>query len=280
MTHLHQKLSPQRPTLSLSKALNDTGMNLLGNPPRSFSSKEVALRRKLPLGARILHTRDDFKQSHVNVITTNTMSRRTTFSQSARLFDAVENALKIRIQNLPPWLKAIDLARTVTIYGAEMRRIKIPQIMQDLDMQKLSGLATFLVLCCRYTESDEVMVSMLKSLLKGHLGCLVKTDGNQQNALPYSFHGHLGSFVRSCVDADKDSNVSRRAQEWIASLHVDDKGGKPEIGLAMEFTIYAIAIQVLRNTLSPAGDSADIYALNLSTLTREESETSNLINFV
>ncbi|CAF3487846.1 unnamed protein product [Fusarium graminearum] len=467
------------------------------------------------------------------------------FSQSARLFDAVENALKIRIQNLPPWLKAIDLARTVAIYGAEMRRIKIPQIMQDLDMQKLSGLATFVVLCCRYTESEDAMIAMLKALLEGHLGCLVKADGNQQKALPYSFHGHLGSFVRSCVDADKDSNVSRRAQEWMASLHdfgacsydrstffsrnqqesvdliselfgavgreedlaqaaeklsfgpqqdkdadgwgkthdtlhltaayiaftaaahgarvyvqvvsdqgsktlptepmdeehrkssflvrlwlkqppehvrgilrhrdrsassgggdddppddniivgggtleiatwianmigfnctlhgkttsesllnlwqagteygktlqwlvrreetaagfakiklvlkpmdstvlippvtrplsaylaqmdrkfkpiaravsniahdlygysdyskcldIDDDGGKPEIGLAMEFTIYAIAIQVLRNTVSPAGDSADIYALNLSTLRREESETRNLINFV
>ncbi|EKJ70331.1 hypothetical protein FPSE_09548 [Fusarium pseudograminearum CS3096] len=467
------------------------------------------------------------------------------FSQSARLFDAVENALKIRILNLPPWLKAIDLARTVAIYGAEMRRIKIPQIMQDLDMQRLSGLATFLVLCCRYTESEDAMIAMLKTLLEGQLGSIVKRDGDQQKALPYSFHGHLGSFVRSCVDADKDSNVSRRAQEWMASLHefgacshdkstffsrnqqesvdlvselfgavgreedlaeaaeklssrqqqdkdadgwgkthdtlhltatyialtaaahgarvyvqvvsdqglktlptepigeehrkssflvrlwlkqppehvrgilrhgnrsassgdkdgdppddniivsggtleiatwiankigfsctlhgkttsesllklwqagkeygktlqwlirrketaaglariqmvlktmdstvlippvtrplsaylaqmdrkfkpiaravsniahdlygysdyskcldVDDNGGKPEIGLAMEFTIYAIAIQVLRNTVSPAGDSADIYALNLSTLRRDESETRNLINFV
>ncbi|KAF4422201.1 hypothetical protein F53441_14305 [Fusarium austroafricanum] len=141
------------------------------------------------------------------------------FSQSAHLFDAVENALKIRIQNLPPWLQAIDLARTVAIYGAEMRRIKVPKIMQDLDMQRLSGLATFVVLCCHYTESEDAMIAMLKALLEGDLGSVVKVNQERHKALPYPFHGHLGAFIRSCVDADKDSDVSRRAQEWMAALH-------------------------------------------------------------
>jgi hypothetical protein len=138
--------------------------------------------------------------------------------ENSSLLDAVAAGFNIHIQGLPLWLRDIQLTRSVTILGAHMRRIKVPKTMEELDMFKLSGLATFVVLCCRYSEDEDIMIKMLDLLIVGELGTVVKID-KDRHPIPYTFKGHIGAFVKSCLDADRDSDVSKRANRWMAELH-------------------------------------------------------------
>ncbi|KAK4215125.1 hypothetical protein QBC37DRAFT_312869 [Rhypophila decipiens] len=138
--------------------------------------------------------------------------------ENTNLLDAIEKALDIRIHGIPFWLKEIELTRSAVIRGARMRSIEVPRIMEELDVYKLSGLAMLVVLSCRYSEDDATMTKMVEMLIAGKLGNVFKVDLDCSPSLPYTFRGHIGAFIASCVDADRDSDVSRRASGWMSQL--------------------------------------------------------------
>ncbi|KAG6356169.1 hypothetical protein INS49_015556 [Diaporthe citri] len=128
-------------------------------------------------------------------------------------------AFEIHVQGLPVWLRNIDFIRSATIRGSRMRRIKVPKIMDDLNMFRLSGLATFIVLCCRYSEDEDNINKMVELLVVGELGTIIKIDRDLYPQVPYTFKGHIGTFITSCLDADRDSDTSRQVNTWMAELH-------------------------------------------------------------
>lgn len=139
--------------------------------------------------------------------------------ENSSLLDAAEDYFDIHIQGLPVWLRDIQLAREVAILGAHMRRIKASKTMEELDVFRLSGLATFVVLCCRYSEGEATMIKMVDLLMVGELGTVIKIDKDRHLQSPYTFKAHIGAFIKSCLDADRDSDVSKRANSLMAKLH-------------------------------------------------------------
>lgn len=139
--------------------------------------------------------------------------------EASGLLDAIEAAFEIHVQGLPLWLRNIDFIRSATIRGSRMRRIKVPKIMDDLNMFRLSGLATFIVLCCRYSEDEDNLNKMVELLVVGDLGTIIKIDRDLYPRVPYTFKGHIGTFITSCLDADRYSDTSRQVNTWMAELH-------------------------------------------------------------
>lgn len=139
--------------------------------------------------------------------------------EATSLFDAFESKFNIHITGLQVWLQDIQFARSSNILGERMRRIHLPEIMQDVDKAKLSGIATFVVLCTQFAEEQSNIRRLLEVLLVGGLGEVVQVDPEQNaEGIPYSFKPHIDRFIMSCMDADRDSQRSNKAREWMARL--------------------------------------------------------------
>ncbi|KAI0440248.1 hypothetical protein F4803DRAFT_528003 [Xylaria telfairii] len=141
--------------------------------------------------------------------------------QYTRLLDAVQARLGLTIRKLPAWLQDIELTRSASILGDGMRRIKVARIMTDTDVSRLSGLATFVVLCSQYGDNVSNVTGMLNQLLVGALGTVVHVkDYSTQTGLPYSFKPHVTAFIASCLDANRDSDIYKNTISLMAQLHV------------------------------------------------------------
>lgn len=97
--------------------------------------------------------------------------------------------------------------------------------MEDVKINSLQGLASFVVLCCRYVETTQVINTMIERLIRGSLGKVVfggrlhadSADGVQ---LPYTIKSLLANFVRATLDADADSRQTADAKSWMAELSI------------------------------------------------------------
>ena len=100
--------------------------------------------------------------------------------------------------------------------------------MESVRIHSLEGLATFVILCCRYTESVTTIVQFLTELLLGKATPLVHPGQFSDSAvLPHMVNSLLATFVRATIDSDADSFQSRRAKDWMAKLGL-------EVGTASE----------------------------------------------
>ncbi|KAI0470518.1 hypothetical protein GGR56DRAFT_660665 [Xylariaceae sp. FL0804] len=166
------------------------------------------------------------------------------------MFDQLQEGLGIHIKRLPVWLEGIKFQRSTTIYGQEMRVITLPAIMEDVDKRKLSGISTFVVLCCRFSENRSVTMKALNLLLCGGLGAVVDVDGNTRADLPYTFKPHMKKFVESCLDADVDSNVANQARKWMSELNCFGKLGwrSEEFAIERQQASFGIISEILGGT--------------------------------
>lgn len=53
----------------------------------------------------------------------------------------------------------------------------------------------------------------------GELGTIVKIDSDRYSHIPYTFKGHIATFITSCIDADRKSDVSMHVNTLMAELH-------------------------------------------------------------
>ncbi|CAF3487858.1 unnamed protein product [Fusarium graminearum] len=144
-----------------------------------------------------------------------------TRTQYTSLFDAAQAGFNLTSERLPPWLQDLDFVRSTTVLGENMRRIRLDQTMKDVDKYKLSGLATFVVLCSKYGEDIQNITRMINLLLIGSLGTVISPpDPDQRPNLPYSFKPHVNGFITSCLDADRESDISREVMSQLAELHL------------------------------------------------------------
>lgn len=140
-----------------------------------------------------------------------------TRKHDAKLFTALEDELDVRVKAVPAWLGDIQLDRTFRILGERLRRIEGKSSMQGVKLNSLEGLATFLVLCCRYVLSDKAILKLLEVFLMGGLGAVARGK-LQEQAIPYTFKPLLAAFVRSTKDADATSTQNANAQMWMGKL--------------------------------------------------------------
>ena len=91
-------------------------------------------------------------------------------SQDAQVFDALERHFGVRVHDMPSWLQDVKLQRHTSPFGQNTRRVDGPRVMEDFRTNQLRGLATFVMLCVRYTGPKRSIVGLLKTLIRGALG--------------------------------------------------------------------------------------------------------------
>ncbi|KAF2096608.1 hypothetical protein NA57DRAFT_78210 [Rhizodiscina lignyota] len=147
--------------------------------------------------------------------------------ENANLFDIFESKFSIDVPELPVWLENIRFSRSCNVLGERMRRIHIPEVMEDVDKFSLSGVATFVVLCTRFVEDQSNIRRLLENLLVGGLGGVVRRTKDKDEdfsynssaaGIAYSFKPHIEKFISSCIDSDRDSDQSNRLRQWMAQL--------------------------------------------------------------
>lgn len=125
---------------------------------------------------------------------------------------------KIQINIHPVWLQHINFSRSSTVLGEAMRRLVATRIMDDVSIRSLPGIATFVVLCCRYTDDERMTKEMFNILFSGGLGTILHFDGSVSPDRPYTMTPQLQKFMDSCLQTDLDSTVSLEAKTWMAKL--------------------------------------------------------------
>ncbi|KAG6355672.1 hypothetical protein INS49_003635 [Diaporthe citri] len=135
-----------------------------------------------------------------------------------KLLSAIQELYDIRVDIHPLWLQHVKFSRLSRVLGEGMRRLAVRGMMDDVEIHSLSGVATFVVLCCRYTDNERMIQEMLKLLLSGDLGTVLKFDGSVGPNLPHTMTVQLQKFVGSCLQTDMDSTVSTQAKAWMAEL--------------------------------------------------------------
>ncbi|CAF9911828.1 MAG: hypothetical protein HETSPECPRED_000458 [Heterodermia speciosa] len=140
-----------------------------------------------------------------------------TRKQDAKLFQVLEDEFGVKVKGVPAWLEDVQLDRKFCILGEGLRRIEGKSSMQHVRINTLEGLATFLVLCSRYSIPDKAIVKLLEVFLLGGLGAIDRGK-LQDEALPYTLKPLVAAFIRSTKDADAASKQNAKAQTWMSEL--------------------------------------------------------------
>jgi hypothetical protein len=91
--------------------------------------------------------------------------------------------------------------------------------MEDVQIDTLQGVASFIVLCCRYVETPKAITGMMQTLILGGIGNVDQGKLREQQ-MPHTMRPLLESFVKATIDADADSSQSQTARKWMAELSV------------------------------------------------------------
>ena len=138
--------------------------------------------------------------------------------QDAKILDIVSELNKLEMQELPDWLTTIRFTRRATIYGESMRRITAHNVLDDVEMPTVEGVATFLALILRYVQTPESISALIAQLLRGRFGILTCASGYVETPLPYSMKGNIIKFVQSVWESDKDSDQNANSLQWLSEL--------------------------------------------------------------
>ena len=141
------------------------------------------------------------------------LSRKT----DANIFHILQTQYDVTVKPIPVWMENLSLNRNFSILGEGMRRINGPTSMEEVEIDSLQGVATFMVLCCRYVLSTSAMIKTIESLLMGGLGAINK-GRLLEEGLPYALKPNIATFVRATKDADAASTQSDNAKTWMAAL--------------------------------------------------------------
>lgn len=143
----------------------------------------------------------------------------------ASIFNLLEAEFDVRVLSIPSWLENVSFSRSTVLHGENMRPINGPVWMNGIQITSLEGLATFIVLCCRYTESVRSIEDILERLIRGDLTTIVHGGKFKSKLarvdLPRMAKPLLANFVRATMDSDADSLPARKAMEALGLLGLE-----------------------------------------------------------
>ncbi|KAG6356167.1 hypothetical protein INS49_015554 [Diaporthe citri] len=146
-----------------------------------------------------------------------------TRSEDARLFENLATAAGVRVQELPPWLQRVHFTRTTLMHGENMRHIAGITTMSSIEPSSLEGLATFITLCCQWTQTPHVTSRRLvRDLITGELGPVVHPGSLRKplGATASKLETLLDKFIRATMESDAKSPQSMEVQNMLAELSV------------------------------------------------------------
>jgi hypothetical protein len=147
-----------------------------------------------------------------------------TRSSDARIYAPLAAGYGLFIRPVPEHLKSVMFDRDGTVFGENQRKLHVDHTLDDVSIDTIDGIATFLILILRYVETQQEILEYIKDLLQGkfqlvHGGRLAKEDLEEAPAsLPFSMKP-LYSHVRAVLDADAKSNQSQKSLNWMAELY-------------------------------------------------------------
>lgn len=139
----------------------------------------------------------------------------------ASVFTPLASELGLLVRPIPKYLEGFTFDRSGTVYGANQRRIKAPNVLEGVTLASVEGIATLLVLVLRHVDAPGDLTDQVEAMLKGAswiVGCQPRDPQNSQAALPYPLRSILRSFVVSVTDADADSEAMNQFRLWMNNL--------------------------------------------------------------
>ena len=144
-----------------------------------------------------------------------------TRKNEAAIFAPLCAQYDLRVKPLPKYLDSIQFDRCGTILGSRQRQVYCENVMPDVEIDTVEGIATFLVLILRYIETPPDIVNYIKTLLQGGYGIVTNGSANGGDfSLPYPVETVLRSFVNAVLDADAASGQHAKCRQWMSELAV------------------------------------------------------------
>lgn len=178
-----------------------------------------------------------------------------TRSDDALLFENLATAAGVRVQELPPWLQRVHFTRTTLMHGENMRHIAGITAMSGVQPSSLEGLATFVTLCCQWTQAPHLTSRRLvRDLITGELGPVVHPGSLRKplGATASKLETLLDKFIRATMESDAKSPQSMKVQNMLAELSV--KAGRVSFEPIRSDRLLASDKRILTSLLG--GDSA------------------------
>ncbi|KAK7995439.1 hypothetical protein PG990_014212 [Apiospora arundinis] len=144
-----------------------------------------------------------------------------TRKSDAAVFQPLCSEYGLFVRSIPKYLEPFTFDRPGIIYGKDQRTIKAPNVLEDVNLASIEGIATLLVLILRHTNGRADLVDYVADLLKGSfwlVGCPSADSPSNDRPLPFSLREVLRSFVSSVDDADMDTPQTKRFRMWMTTL--------------------------------------------------------------
>ena len=143
-----------------------------------------------------------------------------TRQSDAAVFTPLAREYGLFVRELPKYLHNVELDRPGSFLASNQRRVQASSVLEDVTLDSIEGIATFLVLILRHVEATGDLVDYVESLLQGKYWIIgpAESHGSQKKSLPYSLRTVLRSFVTSLVDADADSPQLNQVRQSMSEL--------------------------------------------------------------
>lgn len=92
-----------------------------------------------------------------------------TLKPDAAVFEPLANEYSLSVRTIPKYLETVSFARSGTMYGANQREIGAANVLEDVNINCVEGVATFLILVLRHVRTVTDLVDQIENLLKGQL---------------------------------------------------------------------------------------------------------------
>lgn len=147
-----------------------------------------------------------------------------TRSNDAKIYAPLATGYGLFTRPIPEHLKSVLFDRDGTVFGQNQRKLHVDDTLDDVKIDTIDGIATFLILILRYVETQQEILEYIKDLLRGKFvlvngGRLAKEEIEEAPvSLPYSMKP-LYSHVRAVLDADAKSYQNQKCLKWMAELY-------------------------------------------------------------
>lgn len=150
-----------------------------------------------------------------------------TRSEDARLFENLAAGAGVYVQALPSWLHRVHFSRPTVMHGENMRHITGVTAMDSIQPGSLEGLATFVTLCCQWTQTPHVTsCRLIRDLITGELGPIIHPGflGKPLGAITPKLEFLIEKFVRATIASDAMSPQSTKVR--TLSVKLSDRAGR------------------------------------------------------
>ena len=141
-------------------------------------------------------------------------------SQDSFILKPVAERYGLFIKEPPSWLHGVCFGRDAVILGKDFRTIHAKDVMADISLRSIEGIATFVVLILRDVEPIGEIVGYLERMLRGHYWVVGSpgSDKDTRREFDFSIRNLLWSFVSSIIDSDRASPQHAENRAWMYRL--------------------------------------------------------------